>query len=559
MSTEPEARPNDPVQDDSPQSASGQPNATTTDEQESAAATATRTEEQAQAEKKDEEAEPSLDLVDIEIERLGACKRLIRVRVPAEEVDRILEYQLAIFAKKAELPGFRKGKVPPRLVLRKFRRELLEELKRLLVAQAVKKLVEDEELEFVDEPDLDIAALNPPSQGEDFYFEFRADVQPDFDLPSYKGLKVRRPRPEITPELVYARARELAEGTVEPEPVDDAVRRGDYIKATFQFRHDGQVIRTIESGMVRVLATLRFRDAVIERFDEQIAGLCPGQSRTLKARISENAANPDLRGKEVEVEVTLNRVYRYPENLIERLCELTGHEDEESLLAEVESLLRRELERTRQLRIREQVMGQLLEKVDIPLDKETIKGQIDVMRRRIVRERLMAGYTPDEIESALLRIDNRLPELTAKALREHFVLSRIAKAEDIRVQPEQVDDYLERLAEVQKTTARRLRVQLQREGVLGEIEGEILEHLAFQRVLDYCEIEDEEWEVRPEDLFPEEDIVTVEMETAPADEESSAGTQHTEESPRESQEGAPPATPEATDTAPPEGTSRTEP
>ncbi len=457
--------------------------------------------EQTGASETQQQDELRLEAIQVDIDQLGACKRLIKIRIPAEEVDRILNAQLREFCKTAWMPGFRKGKVPPKLVLRRFRKELFEDLKHFLVGKSLQKLIEEKNLEFVDEPELDVGALNPPAQGEDFYFEFRAEVQPEFDVPNYKGLKVRRPRPIVTPELVQARARLLAEAVIPPERAEGPVQPEDLVDLTFRFKLGGRVVRELGPTEVRVLPTLRFRDAVIERFDEQISGAVTGETRTLKARIDEDAANEELRGKEVDVEVVVEGIYRFPENLLERLAEVMGLDDEEQLMEHVESLLRRELDQTAQQRVREQVMGQLLEGIDIPLDRDTVESQVSILRRRIVRRLVLMRYQAREIDRRLAALSSGLPEMTERALREFFVLRRIAKAEGIEVSQEELDEYLQELADAQGISPRRLRVQLEREGVLREIEAEVLEHLAFQRVLDYCEFEDEPWEVTVEDLM----------------------------------------------------------
>ena len=473
----------------------------------------------AQSEQREEaeSTELALEKADIEIEQLGACKRLIRIRIPAEEVDRIRELQVTEFAKTAWMPGFRKGKVPPRLVFRRFRREILEDLKRFLVGKALQKLVDERQLEFVEEPELDVAALNPPEPGEEFFFEFRAEVQPDFELPNYKGLRIKRPRPEVRPELCEQRARMIAERLVEPERVDDEVRAGDRVIASIRVLRDGSVLRDLGRTTLRVLPTLRFRDAVVEQFDRALAGARVGETRLVEGKVDQDAADETLRGATVQIELKIEEIQRYPEDLLERFAEEIGAESLEDAMMQVESLLRRELDQTVQRRVRQQVMEQLLRQVEIPLDEETIKNQLEVMRRRIVRQRTLARYTPEEIERELWALRSELPAITAQALREHFVLTRIAKAEGIEVQREQLEEYLEELADVQGVSPRRLRVSCERDGTLGEIEAEILEHLAFQRVLDYCEIEDVPWEVTEEDLTGVAvDVAAVDADTAPS-------------------------------------------
>ena len=95
------------------------------------------------------------------------------------------------------IPGFRPGHVPTKLVEKRFRTELADKVKQRILVESMEQLSENEELDPINEPDLDVEAIELPEEG-DFEYEFDVEVRPEFDLPNYDGLTIQRPVPKIT-------------------------------------------------------------------------------------------------------------------------------------------------------------------------------------------------------------------------------------------------------------------------------------------------------------------------------------------------------------------------
>jgi trigger factor len=432
----------------------------------------------------------------VHMEDVGPCRKKVQLRVPAAEIERLKTEQLREFAKKAWVPGFRPGRAPVELVFRRFRHEFLEELRNLIVGQAFRKLLDDHQLEIVEEPNLDVSALTLPESGQDFVIELEVETQPEFTLPEYKGLKVRRPIKEIGEEDVRAYLEHLRrrQHVVVPADPSRGVRLGDIVLADFVFYlpDHSRELKRLPDFYVNVLENCEFQDVTIPDFGARLTGLQRGQTIRLRGVLSDSLPQADLQGKPVDVDVTIKSVFDAisPPPDDQTLAEAFGYASVDELLDGIYHLLIRQFDHYVQEEIRRQIMDQLLASAAMEVPQSLITRQTDLLLRREMRRLRQAGYSPGDVATRLARMRHGLRERTERALKEHFLLSRIAKQENLTVRDSDVEDYIEALARVENVSPRRVRLMVERQGLRPEIEGEILERLALERIIDTCEFED---------------------------------------------------------------------
>ena len=137
-------------------------------------------------------AEPQLLNIDVTVEETSTCQRKVKVSVPREEIDRYYEEAVGDLMPTALLPGFRPGRAPRKLVGSKFKAELNDQIRSKLLNDALARVNEQENLAPISEPDLDVAAVILPDDGP-MTFEFSIEVRPEFEMPEWKGLSIKRP------------------------------------------------------------------------------------------------------------------------------------------------------------------------------------------------------------------------------------------------------------------------------------------------------------------------------------------------------------------------------
>ncbi|MGB2999035.1 MAG: trigger factor family protein, partial [Phycisphaerae bacterium] len=155
--------------------------------------------------------------IDVTVEDAGVCKKKLVITVPRDRIDAKFDERFTELEREAQVPGFRPGHAPRRLIEKRFRRPVADEVRVALVTEAFEKAVEQEKLDVIGEPDLDPEQIELPEEGE-MSFSVELEVRPEFELPDYKGIPVDAERPEITDEQVEDALKRLREshGSLEP-------------------------------------------------------------------------------------------------------------------------------------------------------------------------------------------------------------------------------------------------------------------------------------------------------------------------------------------------------
>ncbi len=125
----------------------------------------------------------------VTIEESGPCKKKISIEVPAEAIKESLDEQYEELRRDANVPGFRKGRAPLRLLEKKYGSDVRKQVKLKLLADACQEITDDEKLDTLGEPDFDHEKIEMPDEGS-MKFDFEVEVRPEFELPSLEGIKV---------------------------------------------------------------------------------------------------------------------------------------------------------------------------------------------------------------------------------------------------------------------------------------------------------------------------------------------------------------------------------
>ena len=260
---------------------------------------------------------PKLNL-EVQIEKRGACERHVLVKVAREDIDRYFEEEYTKLMSSAQLPGFRQGHVPRRILESKLRKDVADKVKGNLLMESIAQVSDDELPAAISEPVFDVKAIVLPDEGPMAY-EFDIEVRPEFDVPRWKGLKIDRPVREFTESEVDAALKNILARRGELVPHHGPAEPGDYVSTSLLFTYEGRKVSSADEELIRIRPTLSFRDGTIAKFDELMRGVCAGQTRVGEAQLSDDAPNADLRGKKVTATFEVKEVKRL------EVPELTPH------------------------------------------------------------------------------------------------------------------------------------------------------------------------------------------------------------------------------------------
>ena len=432
--------------------------------------------------------------LDVEITESGPCLRHVVVKVPRADIDAVHDVAVGELSDSAEVPGFRKGHVPAGLIAKRFRRELADEVKQKLLVGSLEQLAEDHDLEPINEPNLDVDMIEIPEEG-DFEYEFDVEVRPEFDLPDYKGLTIDRPVQEVTDEDVDAYLQQFLLQYAHFHDHDGPAETGDTVVVDLAFTHGGETVRTIEEAMLELRSLLRFQDAELEGFDELLAGVAAGEERTGELTVAAEADNVAMRGETLGVTFSVTAVKKthLPELDAEFLDRL-GVEDEDALKDALRGTLERQAEFGQRQNTRSQVLERITESADWDLPEELVTKQTENALRREILEMQQAGFTPQEIQARENEIRQHAISTTRQAIKEHFVLDRIAEEEELEVDGSDLDTEIQLMAMQSGENPRRLRARLIKSGMIENLEAQVRERKSIEVILEHAEFNDVEGE-----------------------------------------------------------------
>jgi trigger factor len=438
-----------------------------------------------------EVAKSRLDMT-VEITDAGPCKKHIKVSIPRSEIEQQYTESLETLRKEAVVPGFRPGKAPRQLVIKRFRKEVADQVKSKLLMSSLEQLDQDYHLEPITQPQLDLAAIELPDDGP-MNYEMDVEVRPQFNLPNYKGLALKRPVRTITDSDVETQLRNHLErhGQVVPK-LEGGAALGDYLTADLVFLGaDGRLLTEIKEFQFRLEPEMRFDEGTFPDLGAKLEGVKPGETRQVEARMGSSARDPQLRGATLPVKVVVHdlKQVRLPE-MNEEFLNSIGFESVESLREAVREILNRRLQALQRQALRRQVLDHLLRESPFELPADLVSREEANTVRRLVRELRQEGFTDEEIRAREAEIKANAHQTTLQSLKEFLILAKVAEVEEIKPDDSDVEEEIEAIAEQSGESVRRVRARLEKEGATDDLTTRILERKVIDYIIASSTIED---------------------------------------------------------------------
>jgi trigger factor len=401
------------------------------------------------------------------VSELPGSRVSVEVEVPVADVERAVNRAARGLAREMRMPGFRKGKAPPSLVIQRvgfaavleeaIREGLPEWYERALLATAIAP-IGDPSIEMVSTPE---------AEGEPLSFKFEIGVRPKATLGEYRGLEVGRAEPEAPAEMVEREVERIREGFARLEPVERPAAEGDALLIDFEGLLDGSAF---QGGKASDYLLELGGGQLIEGFEEQLVGASAGESREVEVSFPEDYRAEEMAGKDAvfKVEVKEVREKVMPELDDEFAAEASEFDTLEELRADIAERLAEALGERAEQDFRVAAVEAAAEQATIDLPEELATARAEERWERVERQLAGRGMSPD----AYLQMQGKSrEEVIAESkedaeaeLRREAVLAAIAEAEGIEASEEELVEALAHTAEHERTTPEKLLKRLRENG-----------------------------------------------------------------------------------------------
>jgi trigger factor len=423
-----------------------------------------------------------------EVALLDNAQVRMRITVPGDEVRREYDAIVREYCEHARIPGFRTGRVPADVMIRKLGPSLADQTRTQVLEKAVQDAFEHAEQKPFPYANPDVKADDPIEPGKDWTFEVTYDTFPVVELGPYTGLEVEEPSWQVDDEDIGRELKSVQEQNAlftDKEPA--VVAKGDIANIDYV---------ELEAGAEKT-ATRR-QTFVFEvgtgynyyRIDDEIVGMAKGETRDITKVYPADAENTDLANRSVSLRVTVNSVKekRLPELNDELAQDIS---EKFKTLDDLKADIRAKLEAAVRSSVRSAsinaVLSRVVESSTIPLPRSLVEYQLDSMWRDYVREtRIDEGRLVE-----LLRGQGRDPaamraEMTPAAeqrARLQLVISEISKREQIGVEETELEAEIGRLAEARRVEAKALRENLAQNDLIDTLTGNLRLEKLYDHIL----------------------------------------------------------------------------
>jgi len=426
------------------------------------------------------------DHVTTSVTELPDSRVRVQAEVAPEEVERRVQQAARELGRQMRVPGFRKGKVPPPVVIRRLGREaVLDEALRNSLGGWYADAIDRAGIAPVGEPELDVPS-ELPAEGQPLAFSIEIGVRPAAKLGQYKGLEVGRREPTVEDTQIDDEIDRLRDRLATLDTVERPAENGDHVVIDYVGTVDGE---EFQGGTGRDQLLELGSGRLVPGFEDQLAGAKAGDERTVTVTFPEDYPATELAGREAQFAVTVSEVKekRLPEADDEFASEAAGFDTLAELREDIAERLRQVDERAVEREFEDAVLEAAVTEADVEVpDKlvharahELLEDTWSMLARQGISKESYLRLTGRDEETLAHEAE---PEAAA-ALKREAVLAAIVAAENIEPTDDQVREALEPTAERQGTTVDKLIDRLRETGRLDRIRGEVANRQAIERLV----------------------------------------------------------------------------
>jgi trigger factor len=401
------------------------------------------------------------------VTELPDSRARVEVEVPADLVGRGMQRAARSLAREMKMPGFRKGKAPPSLVIQRLGYgTVLQEAIRESLPEWYEQGLLRSGVSPVGDPSIEIVST-PEAEGEALEFKFEIGVRPKATLGEYKGLEVGKAEAEPTDEIVDREIERIQQGFTKLEPVERAAAEGDVLLVDFEGLLDG---KAFEGGKASDYLLELGSGQLIEGFEEQLTGASAGDERQVEVTFPEDYQAESLAGEDAvfKVEVKEVREKVLPELDDDFASEASEFDTLEELRADISERVGEAVDERAEQDFRVAAVDAAVDAATVAMPADLIEARAQERWDRVERQLAGRGMSPD----AFLQMQGKtreelLEESKPEAERElkrEAVLAAIAEAEAIEVSDEEMVEALAHTAEHERTTPEKLLARLRENG-----------------------------------------------------------------------------------------------
>jgi len=431
--------------------------------------------------------------MNITVEDVAPCKKRLKIEVPANRVKQAYDKVAGDFQKEARIPGFRPGHAPRTVVVKKYQKDIESETQRTLVPEAYEEAINEKKLRVVSTPQIEDLKYQP---GLSLSFSTLVELVPEFKLPEYKGLTLKKQETEVTDAEIDKTLTSLADQRAK---FDDAPERplamDDFAVISYTGKLDDKPLVDLVPESKNLAVNPQFwlwmkPDGFLPKFAEQCVGMKKGETRTIDIEFAADFPQEALAGKKVQYDVELKEIKIKNAPAID---DAFAQEVAKMDLAELKKRVRENMEQEKKNQAdrdsRAEIVQKLISAVDFDLPPTAVDEETHAMVYDIVAENQGRGVPAEVLEEKKDEIFTNAGKSAKESVKFRFIAAQIAENEKIEVSNEQIAQHLAYLAQREGTTLEKMIDRVRKNNAFGALRGQLMRQAVLDFVLKEAKFE----------------------------------------------------------------------
>lgn len=425
--------------------------------------------------------------MNVTTEKIENHKVVLTIEVPAEELDKGIKAACKSLANRVNIPGFRKGKAPRRILEMNIGKEaILDEAFDRVAQKAFDEALKQENLDPVDRPQVDIVTLE---EGKDVVFKATITPVPEVTLGEYKGLKVAKDAVEVKDEQVEEQVKNILNHHAKMVDAEEGatVANDDFITLDFKGEVDGVAFA---GGEGKDYPLQIGSHSFIDTFEDQLVGLKVGEEKDVNVTFPEEYHAKDLAGKAAVFHCKINSIKHkeMPELTDEFVKASTSYESIEDMKAKLRENIEKNAQREADTKRRNEILKQATDNITVDIPEVMVENRVSNMIQELSINLENQGMNLDaylkyaNMDMAKLR--EQYKESAAIAVKTDLMLDAVAKAEDIKVENADINAEIALLAATYGTTPQEVSKIIKKNHSIGNLVATVLHKKAANFIID---------------------------------------------------------------------------
>lgn len=407
----------------------------------------------------------------------GPCKVQVKTVVPKEVVEKEFERAVQFINNNVDVPGFRLGKVPPDIVMKRFLKYVQERVRTNVMTLAADEFADQNSWRVLSPAD--VKEEPTPEKGNAYRFMFEVEIRPEIKLKNYKGITLKKPESETKEKIVESILARYKQARAYYQPVEEASKAGDLliIDCTMQI---GDTSESSENVEMEAGKQFYVYDVHVKEITDWLVGKKAGESLEHKFTFPETTRELRLAKKDAAVNLKIKSVKRLQEpELNDDLAKEFGYQNLDELKKRAEDAAASEESRIRERHLEEAVRKLILDEYDFTVPEFPMRENAQVLSLNMMEDFINAGIDANTIAALLDQQKGKILEMAKLETKVNLVMDEIARREKTYVTEDEVDKFIGETAQKRGQPAYMVRAYFEGNDMLPGIR----KHLKYRQVL----------------------------------------------------------------------------